>query len=113
MAKNSKKNRTDEDLLSSEEGNDTAEQGGKLFPWMVEETNLKRDTKKKPLAYARIKVVGVGGAGGNAIARMIHTGLQGVEFITINTDAQAIAYNPAETKIQIGNKLTKGLGAGG
>jgi cell division protein FtsZ len=114
MAKNSKKNRTEEELLSSEEGNDAANQGGgKLFPWMVEETNLKRDTKKKPLAYARIKVVGIGGAGGNAIARMIHTGLQGVEFITINTDAQAIAYNPAEIKIQIGNKLTKGLGAGG
>ncbi len=113
MAKNSKKNKKEENELSSEEGTDAAGQGGKLFPWMVEETNLKRDTKKKPLAYARIKVVGVGGAGGNAIARMIHTGLQGVEFITINTDAQAIAYNPAEKKIQIGSKLTKGLGAGG
>lgn len=61
---------------------------------------------------ARIKVIGVGGAGGNAINRMISSGLDGVEFIAINTDAQDLESNRAETKIQIGKNLTKGLGAG-
>jgi cell division protein FtsZ len=61
---------------------------------------------------ARIKVVGVGGGGGNAIGRMIASGLQGVEFIAINTDLQALKSNRAPVKIQIGSKLTKGLGAG-
>ena len=61
---------------------------------------------------ARIKVIGVGGAGGNAINRMINSGLSGVDFIAINTDAQDLDNNRAETKIQIGKNLTKGLGAG-
>src|SRR5258708_1677217 len=61
---------------------------------------------------AHIKVVGVGGGGGNAISRMIASGLQGVEFIAINTDLQALRSNRAPVKIQIGGKLTKGLGAG-
>jgi cell division protein FtsZ len=61
---------------------------------------------------ARIKVVGVGGGGGNAIGRMIASGLQGIEFIAINTDLQALRSNRAPLKIQIGGKLTKGLGAG-
>lgn len=61
---------------------------------------------------ARIKVVGVGGGGGNAVARMVKAGLAGVEFIVANTDAQALANSPAPLKIQIGSKLTKGLGAG-
>jgi cell division protein FtsZ len=61
---------------------------------------------------ARIKVVGVGGGGGNAISRMIASGLQGVEFIAINSDLQALRSNRAPVKIQIGSKLTKGLGAG-
>ncbi len=61
---------------------------------------------------ARIKVVGVGGGGGNAISRMIATGLQGVEFIAVNSDLQALKTNRAPIKIQIGSKLTKGLGAG-
>ena len=61
---------------------------------------------------ARIKVIGVGGAGGNAINRMISLGLSGVEFIAINTDAQDLDNNRAETKIQIGKNQTKGLGAG-
>ena len=61
---------------------------------------------------AKIKVVGVGGGGGNAIGRMIASGLQGVEFIAINTDLQALRANRAPVKIQIGGKLTKGLGAG-
>nr|MBN2277539.1 cell division protein FtsZ [candidate division Zixibacteria bacterium] len=61
---------------------------------------------------ANIKVVGVGGAGGNAVNRMIDAGLRGVEFIAINTDAQVLETNRAGKKVQIGKKLTKGLGAG-
>ncbi len=61
---------------------------------------------------AKIKVIGVGGAGGNAINRMINSHLKGVEFIAINTDKQALDMNQANTKIQIGSKFTKGLGAG-
>ncbi len=61
---------------------------------------------------ARIKVVGVGGGGGNAISRMIASGMQGVEFIAVNSDLQALRSNRAPVKIQIGSKLTKGLGAG-
>lgn len=61
---------------------------------------------------AKIKVVGVGGAGGNAINRMISSGMEGVEFIAINTDAQDLESNPSEIKVQIGKELTKGLGAG-
>ncbi|MBQ3080625.1 MAG: cell division protein FtsZ [Clostridia bacterium] len=62
--------------------------------------------------FASIKVVGVGGAGTNAVNRMVDNGLRGVEFIAVNTDKQALALSKAETKIQIGEKLTKGLGAG-
>src|SRR3989442_1519620 len=62
---------------------------------------------------ARITVVGVGGAGGNAINRMIQEGLLGVEFIAINTDAQALQLSKASHRIQVGGKLTKGLGSGG
>ena len=63
-------------------------------------------------AGARIKVVGVGGGGGNAVNRMVLEGLDGVEFIVANTDVQALQGNAAPVKIQIGSKLTKGLGAG-
>jgi cell division protein FtsZ len=61
---------------------------------------------------ARIKVVGVGGGGSNAVNRMVQAGLDGVEFIVANTDLQALTLNTAPHKIQIGGKLTKGLGAG-
>ena len=64
------------------------------------------------LEGAVIKVIGVGGAGNNAVNRMIDEGVQGVEFIVANTDTQALANSKAETKIQLGPKLTKGLGAG-
>jgi cell division protein FtsZ len=63
-------------------------------------------------AGARIKVIGVGGGGGNAVNRMVQAGLDGVEFIVANTDLQALKVNAAPTKLQIGAKLTKGLGAG-
>ena len=62
--------------------------------------------------FAAIKVVGVGGAGTNAVNRMVDSGLKGVEFIAVNTDSQALALCQAPNKIQIGEKLTKGLGAG-
>src|SRR5213083_2432798 len=61
---------------------------------------------------ARIKVIGVGGGGSNAVNRMVQAGLDGVEFIVANTDLQALKLNSAPNKIQIGGKLTKGLGAG-
>ena len=59
-----------------------------------------------------IKVIGVGGGGGNAVNRMVENGVQGVEFVSINTDMQALNYSQASTKIQIGEKLAKGQGAG-
>src|SRR5438552_8261025 len=61
---------------------------------------------------ARIKVVGVGGAGSNAVGRMIEEGLEGVEFFVMNTDLQALASSPVPNKLQIGGKITNGLGAG-
>ncbi|HAA90408.1 MAG: Cell division protein FtsZ [Thermoanaerobacterales bacterium 50_218] len=63
--------------------------------------------------FADIKVIGVGGGGNNAVNRMIQAGLKGVQFIAVNTDAQALNMSLAEHKIQIGAKLTRGLGAGG
>lgn len=62
--------------------------------------------------FAQIKVIGVGGGGSNAVNRMIAAGLRGVEFISVNTDAQALYLANSECKLQIGEKLTKGLGAG-
>ena len=64
-------------------------------------------------AFARIKVVGVGGGGVNAVNRMIEEGIQGVEFIGINTDAQTLMLSKAPTRVRIGEKLTRGLGSGG
>ncbi|CAM4446131.1 cell division protein FtsZ [Paenibacillus phoenicis] len=63
-------------------------------------------------SLAQIKVIGVGGGGSNAVNRMIENGVQGVEFITVNTDAQALHLAKSEHKLQIGDKLTRGLGAG-
>lgn len=62
--------------------------------------------------FANIKVVGVGGSGGSAVTRMINSKLRGIEFIAINTDSQALAFNEAPIKIQIGKETTRGLGAG-
>jgi cell division protein FtsZ len=63
--------------------------------------------------FAQIKVVGVGGGGGNAVNRMIDAGLGGVEFVAVNTDAQSLILQKARTRVRIGDKLTRGLGAGG
>lgn len=62
--------------------------------------------------YADIKVIGIGGGGSNAVNRMIEAGLKGVEFVAVNTDAQSLHLSNAQKKIQIGSKLTRGLGAG-
>jgi cell division protein FtsZ len=73
-------------------------------------------TTKKQQAletFARIKVIGVGGGGSNAVNRMIEEGIQGVEFIAVNTDAQALTLSKASTRVRLGDKLTRGLGAGG
>jgi cell division protein FtsZ len=80
-------------------GHDSA---GKLKFHLVEET-----------FSAKIRVVGIGGGGGNALNRMIEAGIEGVDFIAVNTDLQALNNNKAPNKIQIGNSLTKGLGSGG
>src|SRR5260221_4491058 len=64
-------------------------------------------------SFATIKVIGVGGGGGNAVNRMIDEGLGGVEFIAVNTDGQSLALSKARTRVRIGDKLTRGLGAGG
>jgi len=66
-----------------------------------------------PENFAQIKVIGVGGGGSNAVNRMIAEGLRGVEFIAVNTDAQALLMSDAPQRIRIGDKLTRGLGAGG
>ncbi len=71
------------------------------------------DNKQPVEAFARIKVVGVGGGGCNAVNRMIDEGVQGIEFITVNTDAQALLQSNAPTRVRIGDKTTNGLGAGG
>ncbi len=64
-------------------------------------------------SFARIKVVGVGGGGCNAVNRMISEGLQGIEFISVNTDSQALLLSKALTRVRIGDKITRGMGAGG
>ncbi len=66
-----------------------------------------------PESFARIKVIGVGGGGSNAVNRMMEQGIQGVEFIAVNTDAQALMLSKAPTRVRLGEKLTRGLGAGG
>ena len=68
--------------------------------------------EETPLQKAKMKVVGIGGAGGNAVNRMIDEELEGVEFISINTDSQALKSSRAQVTLQIGKKLTRGLGAG-
>ncbi len=70
------------------------------------------DFENELVPLANIKVIGVGGGGNNAVNRMIGAGLKGVEFIAVNTDAQALGLSQADNRIQVGNKLTKGLGAG-
>ncbi|HEY5668845.1 MAG TPA: cell division protein FtsZ [Anaerolineales bacterium] len=76
---------------------------------MKHETNLPNQIE----SFARIKVVGVGGGGCNAVDRMIDEGLQGVDFVAVNTDAQALMLSKAPRRVRVGEKLTRGLGSGG
>ncbi len=92
--------------------NDMDGQGRRRSGIITDEQALRLTLDTEVRAGARIKVVGVGGGGSNAVNRMVRSGLSGVEFIVANTDLQALQQSPASTKIQIGGKLTKGLGAG-
>src|SRR5476651_1079517 len=78
----------------------------------ADDKRLRLHLEEEGSAGARIKVIGVGGGSGNAVNRMVRVGLDGVEFIVANTDRQALRNNAAPVKLQIGSKLTKGLGAG-
>jgi len=79
------------------------------------EQNMARSNSQPQFVenFAKIKVVGIGGGGQNAVNRMIEEGLQGVEFISVNTDAQALMLSNSPVRLRIGDKLTKGLGSGG
>ena len=79
----------------------------------MDSTGKKHQEEKQTEAFARIKVIGVGGGGSNAVNRMIEEGIQGVDFVTVNTDAQALTIAKAPTRVRLGDKLTRGLGAGG
>lgn len=74
---------------------------------------MQPESLAQPENFARIKVLGVGGGGSNAINRMIEQGIRGVEFVAINTDSQALMLATAPVKVRIGDKITKGLGSGG
>ncbi len=82
-------------------------------PHVVEEEPMQPDPILGSENFAEIKVIGVGGGGTNAVNRMIAEGLRGVSFVGINTDGQALVHSQAPIKIRIGDKLTRGLGAGG
>ena len=77
---------------------------------MIMDNNMDENTMLD--GTATIKVIGVGGAGTNAVNRMVDSGIRGVEFIAVNTDRQALLLSKAASKIQIGEKITRGLGAG-
>jgi cell division protein FtsZ len=77
------------------------------------DSTYKNRAEQQTEAFARIKVIGVGGGGSNAVNRMIDEGIQGVEFIVANTDAQALMLTKANVRVRLGDKLTRGLGAGG
>src|SRR3954452_11389000 len=74
--------------------------------------DLKYEIEEEARSGTRIKVIGVGGGGCNAVARMVQEGMDGVEFYAMNTDAQTLAACPVSNKLQLGAKVTNGLGAG-
>ncbi|MDY6846425.1 MAG: cell division protein FtsZ [Chloroflexota bacterium] len=78
-----------------------------------QEQESKMEKNYNPESFARIKVIGVGGGGCNAVNRMIDEGLTGIEFISVNTDAQALQFSKSKVRVRIGEKSTRGLGAGG
>jgi len=75
--------------------------------------NLDQSKEILPSQNAKIEVIGVGGGGSNAVNRMINSDLEGVSFRVLNTDAQALLQSSAESRVQLGQNLTRGLGAGG
>jgi cell division protein FtsZ len=79
---------------------------------MTTDSSIRISFNEEPLNDAKIKVIGVGGGGGNAVNRMIDAGVEGIEFIAANTDLQALRMSRAPVKLQLGVKLTNGLGAG-
>jgi cell division protein FtsZ len=82
--------------------------------YRIMEDQMDSTKKHQPVeTFARIKVIGVGGGGQNAVNRMIEEGIQGVEFVATNTDAQALTLSRAQIRVRLGDKLTRGLGAGG
>src|ERR1700727_3538638 len=87
---------------------ENSKSGGK----MTNDSSIRISFNEEPLNDAKIKVIGVGGGGGNAVNRMIDAGMEGIEFIVANTDLQALRMSQAPMKIQLGVKLTNGLGAG-
>src|ERR1700727_1607972 len=87
---------------------ENSKSGGK----MTNDSSIRISFNEEPLNDAKIKVIGVGGGGGNAVNRMIDAGVEGIEFIVANTDLQALRLSRAPVKLQLGVKLTNGLGAG-
>jgi cell division protein FtsZ len=79
---------------------------------MTKDSKIRISFNEEPINDAKIKVIGVGGGGGNAVNRMIDAGVEGIEFIVANTDLQALRFSRAPVKLQLGVKLTNGLGAG-
>src|SRR3989475_4059934 len=77
-----------------------------------DESGIRISFNEEPRNDAKIKVIGVGGGGGNAVNRMIDAGVEGIEFVVANTDLQALRMSHAPVKLQLGVKLTNGLGAG-
>jgi cell division protein FtsZ len=105
-----------EDIFTEEAANSPAK-GEVTFQQSTEPSTVRREKNRSnqivPSNVAQIKVIGVGGGGCNAVNRMIESGVTGIEFWVINTDAQALAQSASPQRLQIGQKLTRGLGAGG
>lgn len=105
-----------EDIFTEEESNSPSREG-LTFPQSAEPQTIPREKTRSnqivPSNVAQIKVIGVGGGGCNAVNRMIESGVTGIEFWVINTDAQALSQSASSQSLQIGQKLTRGLGAGG
>ena len=114
---NSAKNQLSYDPRISLAVNENKDQNGTRYPTKIGGQSIpKEDARGNKIIHsnvAKIKVMGVGGGGCNAVNRMIENGVEGIEFWAINTDAQALDRAAAEQKLQIGHKITRGLGAGG
>jgi cell division protein FtsZ len=101
------------DTVATEQPESKPEEAAMTTKSSGKEDPMARETDRTIDGNAKIKVVGVGGAGGNAVNRMIRSKLRGVEFVAVNTDLQALQSSDAHVKLNIGKKLTRGLGSGG